>query len=65
VAADDGTGYPPQSLELPARSTAAQAIGERFADLRAPERRMHDTEAPFGSAEPREVAEGRLLSVRT
>ncbi|MEV6316998.1 ribosomal protection-like ABC-F family protein [Streptomyces sp. NPDC051776] len=56
VTADGGTGYLPQSLELPARSTVREVIDESLADLRDLERRMREAEAALGSADGQEVA---------
>ncbi|MGP3982994.1 ribosomal protection-like ABC-F family protein [Streptomyces sp. KR80] len=56
VTADGGTGYLPQSLELPPRATVQQAIDDALADLRDLERRMHEAEAALGSADAQGVA---------
>ncbi|MET8680345.1 ribosomal protection-like ABC-F family protein [Streptomyces sp. NPDC004647] len=56
VTAEGGTGYLPQTLELPGRSTVREAIDDALADLRELERRMREAEAALGSADEREVA---------
>ncbi|MEU6083720.1 ABC-F family ATP-binding cassette domain-containing protein [Streptomyces sp. NPDC047108] len=56
VTADGGTGYLPQSLELPGRSTVREVIDEALADLRDLERRMREAEAALGTANGQEVA---------
>ncbi|MGP3923393.1 ribosomal protection-like ABC-F family protein [Streptomyces sp. 8N616] len=56
VTADGGTGYLPQSLELPARATVREVIDEALADLRDLERRMREAEAALGTADAQQVA---------
>ncbi|MGP3998920.1 ribosomal protection-like ABC-F family protein [Streptomyces sp. 8N706] len=56
VSADGGTGYLPQSLQLPVRATVREAIDDALAELRDLERRMREAEAALASAGEEEVA---------
>ncbi|TDC96123.1 ribosomal protection-like ABC-F family protein [Actinomadura sp. 7K507] len=62
VVAPGGTGYLPQTLDLPPAATVQDAIDLALADLRDLRARMARAEAALGTATPAEIAEyGELV----